>query len=214
MSVASSSDAPPTAPATMSTASSWMPTDPRPRKAPPPPQSPWVQATIQELRQLRRENQMLQELLEPGVLRQDDIATAAQLIEAAQGWRHQPKSSPNPKTQPLSVLRRPEGAVDVDATLSGPGQMPGNSAPPVLVDAPALPHPFSAFPPVRQKAPPVTLQQHQNQPVGPKPPPKAVFLNAVGAPMVPNTVMPKAAKPKPPVPPKCATDWLGGALFQ
>ena len=89
--------------------------------------------------------------------------------------------------------------------------MPGNSAPPVLVDAPALPHPFSAFPPVRQKAPPVTLQQNQNQPVGPKPP---VFLNAVGAPMVPNTVMPKAAKPKPPVPPKCAADWLGGTLFQ
>jgi hypothetical protein len=92
--------------------------------------------------------------------------------------------------------------------------MPGNSAPPVLVDAPALPHQFSAFPPVRQKAPPVTLQQNQNQPVGPKPPPKAVFLNAVGAPMVPNTVMPKAAKPKPPVPPKCAADWLGGTLFQ
>ena len=35
MSVASSSDAPPTAPATMSTASSWMPTDPRPRKGTP-----------------------------------------------------------------------------------------------------------------------------------------------------------------------------------
>ena len=99
MSVASSSDAPPTAPATMSTASSWMPTDPRPRKAPPPPQSPWVQATIQELRQLRRENQMLQELLEPGVLRQDDIATAAQLIEAAQGWRHQPRTQRRSRCQ-------------------------------------------------------------------------------------------------------------------
>ena len=215
MSVASSSDAPPTAPATMSTASSWMPTDPRPRKAPPPPQSPWVQATIQELRQLRRENQMLQELLEPGVLRQDDIATAAQLIGAAQGWRHQPKSSPNPKTQPLSVLRRPEGAVDVDATLSGPGQMPGNSAPPVLVDSPALAASVFSFSTSQAKG------STSDTAAEPKPtstnlnhPPKAVFLNAVGAPMVPNTVMPKAAKPKPPVPPKCARDWLGGALFQ
>ena len=160
MSVVSSSDAPPTAPATISTASSWLPIDPkaRPRKAPPPPQSPWVQATVLELRQLRRENQILQELLEHGILERDDIATAAQLIEAAQGWRHQSKSSPNPKTQPVSVLRRPGGAVDVDATLSGPGQMPGNSAPPVLVDTSALPHQFSAFPPIRQKAPPMTLQ--------------------------------------------------------
>eukprot|EP00435_Cladocopium_sp_Y103_P065380 s240_g27.t1 len=220
MSVASSSSANThAAPETMSTASSWIPTDPkaRPRKAPPPPQSPWVQATIQELRQLRRENRMLQELLEPGALQRDDVATVSELVEAAQGWRHNPKSQPNPKTQPLSVLR-PEGAVevDVDATLSGPTEMPGISTPPVLVGASDLPHVFSAFPPVvRPKAPPEALrQQTQQQPPPAKPPPKAVFFNPVVSTAVPIPVMPQMPKPKPPHPPKNAAEWLGGSLFQ
>eukprot|EP00435_Cladocopium_sp_Y103_P046419 s3158_g13.t1 len=111
------------------------------RKAPPPPQNIWAQATILEVRQLRRENRMLQEIFEPGVLQRDDVATVTELVEAAQGWRHHPKSQPNPKTEPLSVLRT-EGAVDVDATLSGPNVVPDISAPPVLVGASDLPHPF------------------------------------------------------------------------
>eukprot|EP00435_Cladocopium_sp_Y103_P071339 s357_g37.t1 len=145
---------------------------------------------------------MLQELLEPGVLARDEIATAADLVKAAQGWRHHPKSQPNPSTEPLLALRRPEGAVDdVDATLSGPKQ-PGNTAPPVLVGASDLPPVFSAFPPVRMKAPPVALQQ-QNQPQPPlsKPPPKAVFFNAVVSTAVPIKAKPQMPKPKPPHPP-------------
>eukprot|EP00435_Cladocopium_sp_Y103_P074628 s72_g50.t1 len=194
-----------------------VPKDPQAplRKAPPPPQTIWAQAAILELRQLRRENRMLQEIFEPGVLQRDDVATVTELVEAAQGWRHHPKSQPNPKTARLSVLRT-EGAVgvDADATLPRPNEAPGISAPPVLVGASDLPHPFSAFPPVKAKPPPVALQQQlQKKPPPPKPP-QVVVVQAVAAPIAPMKAFPKQVKPRPPHPPKSAAEWLGGSLSQ
>ena len=166
-----------------------------------------------ELHELRRENRMLQEIFEPGLLQRDDVATVTQLTEAAQGWRHHPKTQPNPRIEPLSALRT-EGAVDVDATLPRPGEGPGISAPPVLVGASDLPHVFSAFPPVKAKAPPVALQQQiQKKPPPPKPY-HVVVSQAVAAPIAPVMAVPKEVKPKPPHPPKNAAEWLGGSLFQ